>query len=64
MKQRIESVLEWSFRILLLALVAAMIAFYFKMIVYSQSARLLAENGMLRAELEEAKQALQERTDR
>lgn len=33
MKQYIEAVLEWSFRILLLALVAAMIAFYFKMIV-------------------------------
>lgn len=33
MKQHIESVLEWTFRILLLALVAAMIAFYFKMIV-------------------------------
>lgn len=33
MKQHIESVFEWSFHILLLALVAAMIAFYFKMIV-------------------------------
>lgn len=33
MKQHIESVLEWAFRILLMALVAAMIAFYFKMIV-------------------------------
>ena len=31
MKQHIEAVLEWSFRILLLALVTAMIAFYFKM---------------------------------
>ena len=33
MKQHIEAVFEWTFRILLLALVAAMIAFYFKMIV-------------------------------
>ena len=33
MKQHIEAVLKWSFRILLLALVTAMIAFYFKMIV-------------------------------
>ena len=30
MKQHIEAVLEWSFRILLLALVTAMIAFYHK----------------------------------
>ena len=33
MNQHIEAVLEWTFRILLLALVTAMIAFYFKMIV-------------------------------
>ena len=33
MNQHIEAVFEWSFRILLLALVTATIAFYYKMIV-------------------------------